>query len=110
MYRKTVLGVFCPPVNDRPRRSLDLVIIKLSSLTKQIQRLLPQPSPSLDELTQLQQSFLDLEDEISGWDGDRPPEWAPSHAGFGWASQHHAKNCFAPYCSTGPVEEYLDCE
>ncbi|CAH0046189.1 unnamed protein product [Clonostachys solani] len=108
MYRKTVLGVFCPPINDRPRRSLDLIIIKLSSLTDQIQRLLHQPSPSLDELTELQKSFLELDDEISGWGGDRPPEWAPSHAGFGWASQDHAENCSAPYCFTGPVEEYLD--
>ncbi|VUC36834.1 unnamed protein product [Clonostachys rosea] len=108
MYRQTVLGVFCPPVNDRPRRSLDLIIIKLSSLTERIQRLLNQGSPPLDELAQLQGSFLDLEDEISGWDSDRPPEWTPSQAGFGWVNQDHADNCSVPYCSTGPVEEYLD--
>ncbi|UPK92701.1 hypothetical protein LCI18_003636 [Fusarium solani-melongenae] len=101
---ETGRGVFSPPLNDKPRRSLDDIIIKMSPLTALAEQLLANPYSSIEELFQLQQDLQALEGDIMHWDTDRPTSWAPELVG-------HVRDETiedSSYRCPGPVYKYLD--
>ncbi|KAF4459443.1 hypothetical protein FALBO_13795 [Fusarium albosuccineum] len=100
------LGVFCPPLDDRQRRSLDRIIINVSPLTARTEQLLAHPCPPVEDLAQLKQELLALEDEVVYWAEDRPSSWMPKVVGHVWSDAINVGSC--AYCCLGPVEKYFD--
>ncbi|KAJ3460481.1 hypothetical protein MRS44_011348 [Fusarium solani] len=101
---ETGRGVFSPPLSDKPRRSLDRIIIQMSPLTARAEQLLANPYSSTEDLVQLQQDLLALEGDIMHWDTDRPSSWAPELVGHvpGETTEDSSYRC------SGPVYKYLD--
>ncbi|RSM04923.1 hypothetical protein CDV31_009803 [Fusarium ambrosium] len=97
-------GVFSPPLNDKPRRSLDQIIIKMSPLTARAEQLLTNPHSSIRDLVQLQQDLLALGDDIMYWGDDRPSSWAPELVGHVLDGTLKGSS----YRCSGPVYKYFD--
>ena len=102
------MGVLCAPISHGCLQNLDGVLIKFSPLFERGEDLLSQPSPSLDDLIQLESECLAVDDEFIAWgNGQKCDTWLPKVAGRVRTEAAKASGC--PYVFAGQVDKYYDC-
>ncbi|KAM5354515.1 hypothetical protein ACJ41O_001162 [Fusarium nematophilum] len=99
-------GLFCVPFKDGRLQSLDSTLIKFAQIFGRAEHLLPQDSPSEEELVQLERDALALDEEFKAWGTFDHGLWTPDTVGVVRAEAAEASGC--AYCYEGKVHKYFD--